>query len=84
MSKLSQETMMFPPVVDKKNVAATIKAVAEALQEKGYKPIDQLAGYLLSGNPTYITSFKDARTKIRGFERYELLEELLKEYLKGK
>jgi uncharacterized protein (UPF0297 family) len=84
MSKVSQETMMFPPVIDKKNVATTIKEVAEALQEKGYKPIDQLAGYLLSGDPTYITSFKDARTKIRQFERYELLEELLKEYLKGK
>lgn len=84
MSKVSQETMMFPPVVDKKDVAVIIKEVAEALQEKGYKPIDQLAGYLLSGDPTYITSFKDARTQIRRFERYELLEELLKEYLKGK
>ena len=43
--------------------------------------VDQLAGYLLSGDPTYITSFEDARTKLRRHERYELIEELVKNYL---
>ena len=51
------------------------------LEEKGYNPVDQLVGYLLSGDPTYITSHKDSRTKLRRFERYELLEELVKSYL---
>lgn len=50
---------------------------------KGYNPIDQLAGYLLSGDPAYVTSYKDARLKIRRFERYELIEALLQAYLEG-
>lgn len=82
MSKNSQETMLFKPVADNKNVSKTIREVSEALTEKGYNSIDQLAGYLLSGDPTYITSYKDARTKLRQFERYELLEELVTEYLR--
>ena len=53
----------------------------KALEEKGYNPIDQLVGYLLSGDPTYITSHDDARTKLRRFERYELIEELVVKYL---
>jgi len=83
MNKVSQETMMFQPVLDNKNVAKTIKEVSEALKAKGYNPIDQLAGYLLSGDPTYITSYNNARTSLRQFERYELLEELVREYLKA-
>ncbi len=77
----SGETMMFKRNEDKKNVAQTLREVYEALQEKGYNPVDQLVGYLLSGDPTYITSHKDSRTKLRRFERYELLEELVKNYL---
>ena len=57
------------------------EAMLKALEEKGYNPVDQLVGYLLSGDPTYITSHKDSRTKLRRFERYELLEELVKSYL---
>ena len=83
MNDVSQETMMFQPVADNKNVAKTIREVSQALEEKGYNAIDQLAGYILSGDPTYITSHKDARTKLRQVERYELLEELVKEYLKA-
>lgn len=82
MSHISQETTMFKPVSESKSVAETIREVADALKEKGYNPIDQLAGYLLSGDPAYITSYKDARLKIRRYERYELLEALLQLYLK--
>ncbi len=82
MSHISQETTMFKPVPESKSVAETIREVADALKEKGYNPIDQLAGYLLSGDPAYITSYKDARLKIRRYERYELLEALLQRYLK--
>ena len=83
MSDVSQETMMFKPVADNKSVAKTIREVSQALEEKGYNPIDQLAGYILSGDPTYITSHKDARSNLRQFERYELIEELVREYLKA-
>lgn len=57
-------------------------SVSEALQEKGYNPVNQIVGYILSGDPTYITSHKNARSLIRKLERDELLEELVKEYLK--
>ncbi|KJS83914.1 MAG: hypothetical protein JM58_11750 [Peptococcaceae bacterium BICA1-8] len=55
--------------------------VYEALKEKGYNPINQIVGYLLSGDPAYITSYQDARNLIRKLERDELLEELVKSYL---
>ena len=81
MAEVSQEIMMFKREPEKLNVAETIKEVYAALEKKGYNPVDQLAGYLLSGDPTYITSFEDARTKLRRHERYELIEELVKNYL---
>lgn len=56
-------------------------AVYEALEEKGYNPINQIVGYLLSGDPAYIPRHKDARTLIRKLERDELIEELVKSYL---
>lgn len=58
-----------------------LKDVYEALQEKGYNPINQIVGYILSGDPTYITSHNDARNKIRAIERDELLEKLVKNYI---
>ena len=59
-------------------------SVYQALLEKGYNPINQMVGYLLSGDPAYITSHKDARNLIRKLERDELLEELVKSYLNQK
>ncbi len=58
-----------------------LKEVYEALQEKGYNPINQIVGYVLSGDPTYITSHNDARNKIREIERDELLEKMVKNYI---
>jgi len=81
MANVSQETMMFKRNREKAPVDQTISEVCEALKEKGYNPKDQLVGYLLSGDPTYITSFKDARNKLRHYERYELVEALLEHYL---
>ena len=57
-----------------------VKEEYSALTEKGYKPVNQLVGYIMSGDPTYITSFKNARNLIKKVERDELLEELVKEY----
>ena len=70
-------------IVDEKDaeIRHILTTVYQALEEKGYNPIDQLAGYLLSGDPAYVTSYKDARLKIRRFERYELIEALLQAYL---
>lgn len=59
-----------------------LQEVYEALKEKGYNPINQLVGYLLSGDPAFITSHKNARSTIRKLERDELLEELVRVYLK--
>ena len=58
-----------------------LKYVYGALKEKGYHPINQMIGYLLSGDPTYIPTHNDARKVIRRVERDEILEELLKFYL---
>ncbi len=84
MANSSEQTMMFKVDSDENNAAVVINAVYEALKEKGYNPINQLVGYLLSGDPTYITSYKNARTLIRKLERDELLEELVKSYLDKK
>ncbi len=58
-----------------------LTTVYSALQEKGYNPINQIVGYILSEDPTYITNYNDARTLIRRLDRDELLRALLKSYL---
>lgn len=60
-----------------------ISSVYNALKLKGYDPISQIVGYLISGDPTYITSYDGARGKIVRIERDELMEELVKNYIKG-
>lgn len=62
-------------------VSDIIKQVYEALKVKGYDPISQIVGYILSGDPTYITSYNGARSLIVKIERDELLEELTKSYI---
>ena len=63
------------------SVADILTAVYIALTEKGYNPVNQIVGYIMSGDPTYITSYKNARYLIMKVERDELLEELLKTYI---
>ena len=78
----SQNTIFFKVEKEKKtNSKQILRQVYEALVEKGYNPINQIVGYILSGDPTYITSYKDSRSLIRQLERDELLEELVKEYI---
>lgn len=62
-------------------VKETIKEVWEALEERGYNPVNQLVGYLMSGDPGYISNHKEARNKILKIDRAKILEILLKEYL---
>ena len=76
------ETMYFKVEKDENiNTRKILKDVYAALDEKGYNPINQIVGYILSGDPTYITSYNNARNLIRQLERDELLEIMLKEYI---
>jgi len=78
------ETVKFNVAKDTKERAREImNAVYDALKEKGYNPINQLVGYFLSGDPSYITSHLNARTIITKLERDELLEEIVKYYIDG-
>ena len=64
-------------------VKDVLEIVYRSLSEKGYNPLNQIVGYIMSGDPTYITSHKGARSMIMKVERDELVEELLKEYIKN-
>lgn len=64
------------------DIKAILTTVYNALQEKGYNPINQIVGYILSEDPTYITTYNNARSLIRKIDRDELLQALLKSYLK--
>ena len=76
------ETMSFKVERDKNTKAKEmLTEVYEALVEKGYNPINQIVGYILSGDPTYITSHNNARNLIRQIERDELLEKMVKNYI---
>lgn len=66
----------------KKEIGATLVTVYKALEEKGYSPINQMVGYVLSGDPAYIPRHNDARNLIRRFDRDDIVEELIKSYLK--
>ena len=63
-------------------VDEVIRLVYSALRERGYNPVNQIVGYIMSGDPTYITSHKNARSLIMKVERDELVEELLRNYIK--
>ena len=80
MDNQMDETMMFHSENDE-SAREILKEVHGALIDKGYDPISQLVGYLMSGDPVYITSHDQARTKIRRIERYGLLEEIVRTYL---
>ena len=65
-------------------VKEVLDIVYTAMEEKGYNPVNQIVGYIMSGDPTYITSYKGARSMIMKVERDELVEELLKEYINNR
>ena len=78
----SDKTMSFKVEKDRSlKTKEILKEVYQALEEKGYNPINQIVGYILSGDPTYITSHNDARNKIRQIERDELLESMVIKYI---
>lgn len=78
-------TQYFKVEIEKQiRVDEVLKEVYSALREKGYNPVNQIVGYIMSGDPTYITSHRNARSMIMKVERDELVEELLKEYIKNR
>lgn len=79
---VSDETVSFKVEREENTrIKEILKEVYQDLKEKGYNPINQMVGYILSGDPTYITSHKGARNLIRQVERDELLEKMVKEYI---
>lgn len=68
--------------IDSVLVEQTIKEVYDALEEKGYNPINQIVGYLISGDPGYISTYKESRKKISKLERTQIVEVLLRSYMK--
>lgn len=81
---MDQHTAVFSPQKEEsKRVKEIMEQVVSALKDKGYEPVSQIIGYILSGDPTYITSHNNARALICKLERDELLEEMIKKYLAG-
>ncbi|NMB12181.1 MAG: IreB family regulatory phosphoprotein [Firmicutes bacterium] len=68
---------------DELDMKMIVRQVCRALEEKGYRPVDQIVGYLVSGDPAYITSHGDARLLIKRIDRDELLEEIVRSYLEA-
>lgn len=83
MTDNTNETMQFRKQNQKSSANEVIMSVYSSMMEKGYDPINQIVGYLISGDPTYITSYNNARYLIRMLERDELLEELVRFYVEN-
>lgn len=85
MSNNCDQTVQFDVLKNKEALTkAILNEVYDSLQKKGYNPINQLVGYLISGDPTYITNYNGARALVRKLERDEILEEVIKSYLEVK
>ena len=78
---IEKNTIMFDSFKMQKTNKQILEEVYRALEEKDYNPIDQLVGYLISGDPSYITSYNNARTMIKSIDRDELIAEMLREYV---
>lgn len=76
------ETMAYSTEsIHQENIHRIMKEVASALEERGYNAVNQLAGYLITNDPAYISSHRGARSKIQQLERFEIIEELMRVYL---
>ena len=78
---MERVTKMYDAFKNQKTYKEIVTEVYAALEEKDYNPVDQLVGYLISGDPSYITSYNNARTLIKGIDRDELIAEMLKDYI---
>ena len=80
---MDQNTRFFDVISEENPVRDALIDVYRALQEKGYNPVNQIVGYIMSDDPTYITSYNNARSRIVRLTRDEILEELVRFYLAG-
>ena len=79
---MEEKTTLFDvDLLKKENVSRTLDDVYEALKERGYNPINQIVGYIISGDPGYISSYKDSRKKIVSLDRSEMVALILEDYL---
>lgn len=79
---MEEKTTLFDvDLLKKENVSRTLDEVYEALKERGYNPINQIVGYIISGDPGYISSYKDSRKKIVSLDRSEMVALILEDYL---
>ena len=78
-------TMLFTSEdIKRENLKQILSSVSKSLEERGYNPVNQIAGYLISNDPSYISSHNNARNQIQQVERYEIIEELVRFYLESK
>ena len=83
--KTMDKTSLFDvSLIKKETITATLKEVYEALEERGYNPINQIVGYLISGDPGYISNYKETRKKLSKIDRTDIIEVLLRSYLSRK
>ncbi len=84
MSKQITETVAFEKAaVRKEHIKILLQTVCQALEERGYNAVNQLSGYLISNDPAYISSHKNARSIMQSIERYEIIEELVRNFLEN-
>lgn len=85
MANYNSQTMLFTSEdIKRENLKQLLKDVSIALEERGYNPVNQISGYLMSNDPAYISSHNNARNNIQQVERYEIIEELVRYYLESK
>ena len=85
MASQNSTTMLFTSEdIKRENLKMLLKEVSAALEERGYNPVNQISGYLISNDPAYISSHNGARNNIQQVERYEIIEELVRYYLESK
>ena len=76
MAQITETVMFTTEKIRRENIKRILREVSDALEERGYNTENQIAGYLISADPAYISSYKDARNTIQKIERYEIIEEL--------
>ena len=80
---MEENTIRFKVIDNKAEIKEILSSVYHSLVVKGYNPINQLVGYILSEDPTYITTYKNARAIIRRIDRDDLLQALVRDFVKG-
>ena len=85
MASQNSTTMLFTSEdIKRENLKQLLQDVSKALEDRGYNPVNQISGYLISNDPAYISSHNNARNNIQQVERYEIIEELVRYYLESK